>query len=68
MKLDIPILTPDSFGILEKSIVTATLDMPDSVGMTISLWRLKALIAGYRWALDHGMTGVIVEQGIAKGA
>lgn len=62
------ILTPNNFKVMEQSFVDETADMPDDVGISVALWRLKALMAGYRWALDNGMTGVTIEDDIGHGA
>lgn len=62
------ILTPDGFGVMEKSFYDDTQGLSDEVGISVALWRLRALMAGYRWALDNGMTGTIVEQHEAKGS
>jgi hypothetical protein len=51
--VDIPILTVTGFEQMERQVKDAE-TLPGTVGMTVLLWRLQALVQGYRWALDHG--------------
>jgi len=48
------LLTPDKFFLMEQSLAKDTKDMPDDVGVSVALWRLRALVAGYKWALNKG--------------
>lgn len=48
-------LTPKQFELMEDSLDKDTADTPGDVGISITLWKLRALMAGYRWALSHGM-------------
>ena len=49
------LLTPEGFYKMEQSLTQETKDMPEDVGVSVALWRLKALVAGYKYALEHGM-------------
>ena len=51
--MDIPLLTVTGFEQMEQQITQAGA-LPSNVGMTVILWRLQALVKGYRYALDHG--------------
>ena len=59
--MDIPILTVTGFEQMEQHVKDAE-TLPGTVGMTVTLWRLQALIHGYRWALNHGYISVVPVQ------
>lgn len=51
----INILTPEAFAKMEKSVAEECAGMDvNKTGVSVVLWRLKELLRGYRWALDHG--------------
>lgn len=61
--MDIPILTDTGFKLMQENITKVTRDAPHVLGVSVALWRLRALMAGYQYALDHGYTvGVTVEE------
>lgn len=50
-------LTPPLFELMDKSFLEATKDTPHDVGISVALWRMQALMKGYRYALEHGYHG-----------
>ena len=61
--MDVPILTARGFESMKANIAKVTKDAPDALGVSVALWRLRALMEGYQFALDHGYhTGVTVEE------
>ncbi len=56
------ILTPQDFDAMDKSLEDNTIGMPSDTGISVTLWKLKALMNGYRWAIANGM----VKHGEAK--
>ena len=61
--LDAPILTEAGFHQMDDSITRDCLGMPKNIGISVALWRLEALMAGFKVALSHGYQpgGVTVE-------
>ena len=60
--MDIPVLTAAGFRVMQDNLEKAAKDAPHVLGISIALWRLRALMAGYQYALDHGYTvGVTIE-------
>ncbi len=47
---------------MDKSLEDNTIGMPSDTGISVTLWKLKALMNGYRWAIANGM----VKHGEAK--
>ena len=46
-----------------ENLTKATQDAPATLGVSVALWRLRALMVGYQYALDHGYsTGVVVDE------
>ena len=65
--MNIPILTVAGFKLMQENMERATKDAPEAVGISVALWRLRALMTGYQYALDHGYTvGVTVEEDATK--
>ena len=61
--MEIPILTAAGFKVMQDNIANVTKDAPQVLGVSVALWRLRALMTGYQYALDHGYTvGVTVEK------
>lgn len=61
--MDIPILTDTGFKLMKENIAKVTQDAPQALGVSVAIWRLRALMTGYQYALDHGYTvGVTVEE------
>lgn len=61
--MDIPILTDSGFKLMQENLAKVTQDAPHALGISVALWRLRALMTGYQYALDHGYTvGVTVEE------
>jgi hypothetical protein len=48
-------MTKQQFEVMEQSLQDATVNMPVDTGISVALWRLQALMSGYRWAVTHGM-------------
>ncbi len=60
--MDIPILTDEGFYLMEQSVEKQCKNMLDTVGISVALWRLNALMKGYKYALQNGYkVGVAVE-------
>ena len=60
---DIPILTAAGFRVMVESVNEATKQAPDHLSISVALWRLRALMTGYQYALDHGYNvGVTIEE------
>lgn len=48
---------------MQENIAKVTQDAPEALGVSVALWRLRALMVGYQYALEHGYTvGVTVEE------
>lgn len=61
--MEIPILTDSGFKLMQENMNKVTQDAPQVLGISVALWRLRALMAGYQYALEHGYTvGVTVEE------
>jgi hypothetical protein len=60
--MDIYILTPEGFALMERSVEKECAGMPDNVGVSVALWRLRELMKGYRYALDNGYKGQAYEE------
>ena len=52
--MDIPVLTEAGFHQMEDSLNRDCKDMPKNVGISVALWRLEALMTGFKVALSHG--------------
>lgn len=64
--MDIPVLTATGFKLMQENMEKVTKDAPQVLGVSVALWRLRALMTGYQYALDHGYTvGVTVEEDTA---
>ncbi len=50
------ILSPQDFDAMDKSLKDNTVGMPSDTGISVTLWKLQALMNGYRWAILHGLT------------
>ena len=61
--MDLPILTVAGFKVMQDNLEKATTGAPHTLGVSVALWRLRALMVGYQYALEHGYTvGVTVEK------
>lgn len=49
------------FDAMERDLDTATRHMTGETGINVALWRLRALVLAYRWALKHGYTDPLVD-------
>ena len=54
MNEPIAILTRSGFEKMEDSVKRECVDLPSTVGISVALWRLRELLLGYRYAIDHG--------------
>lgn len=52
--MDVPMLTETGFHQMEVNLEKECAGMPKNVGISIALWRLEALMAGFKAALSHG--------------
>lgn len=51
-------ITPELWEKMNQSIQTECKDLDnEKTGISIVLWRLRSLMDGYKYALDHGYTG-----------
>jgi len=55
-------ITPDEWMKMDKSIKSTCVDLPENTGISIVLWKLRALMAGYEYALSRGYTGTIHDE------
>lgn len=55
------VMTKEGFEAMEHSVAEECAGKPEKTGIVVALWRLRALLDGYRWALDHGY-GVAYEE------
>lgn len=60
----IPMLSPDAFAKMELSVANECQGLDElKTGVSVVLWRLRELLKGYRYALDHGYSsGVHYEE------
>lgn len=49
------------FDAMEYDLDKATHHMDGQVGISVALWRLRALVLAYRWALQHGYVDPLVD-------
>ena len=50
-------LTPEIWVKMDESIKAECKDLDEmKTGISVVLWRLRSLMAGYKYALDHGYT------------
>ncbi len=49
------------FQAMEKSFLEATRSMHWNTSIAVALYRLRALMLAYRWALDHGYRDPLVD-------
>lgn len=45
-----------TFEAMEQSLAKETVDMPPDIGVSVSLWKLEALMEGYRKYIDSQVT------------
>jgi len=51
----VPYMTSEMFALMEESVAKECKDLDElTTGVSVVLWRLRELLAGYRYALDHG--------------
>ena len=51
----IPTMTPEMFKLMEDSVAKECQGLDElKTGISVVLWRLRELLIGYRYALDHG--------------
>jgi hypothetical protein len=51
-------ITPETWAVMDESITKECAGMDEAkTGISIVLWKLRSLMAGYKYALDHGYTG-----------
>ncbi len=51
-------ITPEMWTAMDQSIRKDCQGLDEkSTGISVVLWKLRSLIAGYKYALDHGYTG-----------
>ncbi len=43
------------FYAMEQSVTESTIGMPEDTGISVTLWKLRELLKGYRWAVDRDM-------------
>lgn len=52
-------ITPELWTLMNESISKDCAGLDEKkTGISVVLWRLRSLMAGYKYALDHGYTGV----------
>ena len=49
----INVLTRAGFEKMEASVAKECADLPQNIGISVALWRLRELLQGYRYAIDH---------------
>lgn len=55
--MTIPVLTPDGFKLMKDSIEKECAGLDElRTGVSVVLWRLRELVKGYEYALEHGYT------------
>lgn len=56
-------MLPHEFAAMEESLHAAeqTGRHGHNAGISVALWRLRGLVLGYRWALDHGFVDPLVD-------
>lgn len=47
-------MTEEGFCAMERSVAKECKDLPDGIGISVALWRLRELLHGYRYAIDNG--------------
>lgn len=51
-------ITSDEWAKMDESITKECANLDDAkTGVSVVLWKLRALMAGYKYALDHGYMG-----------
>ena len=51
-------ITPEIWEKMDSSIRDECKDLDElKTGISVVLWRLRSLMKGYKYALDHGYTG-----------
>ena len=53
---------PINIEMMDQSVEAECKDMPNDIGISIALWRLKELIKGYKYAVTQGYK-VSVQEG-----
>lgn len=51
----------EQFDAMEKSLEEGTRLLVGNTSISVALWRLRALVLGYRWALAHGWHDPLVD-------
>ena len=51
----------EHFDAMEISLEDATKRMKGETSISVALWRLRALMLGYRWAISHGWKDPLVD-------
>ena len=51
----------DQFAAMEQSMEAETRMLHWNSSISVALWRLRALILAYRWALQHGYKDPLVD-------
>lgn len=54
-------MLPTHFDAMERDLEAATRHMPGETGVSVALWRLRALVLAYRWAMQHGYKDPLVD-------
>ena len=51
-------ITPEEWTKMDDSITLECANLDEAkTGVSVVLWKLRSLMAGYKYALDHGYTG-----------
>lgn len=51
----------EHFEAMEASLEKETKSLPGETGISCALWRLRALVLAYRWALKNGYRDPLVD-------
>lgn len=56
-------MLPEQFVQMEETLAKAEASGKHgfNAGISVALWRLRGLMGGYRWALDHGYVDPLVD-------
>lgn len=56
-------ITQELWAVMDDSINKTCTGLDENrTGISVVLWRLRSLMAGYKYALDHGYTGTYDER------
>lgn len=48
-------ITPEQWAVMDTSITKECANLDEAkTGVSVVLWKLRSLMAGYKYALDHG--------------